>query len=63
MATNMEILVEQRRQLYSLLLIKKENDRASIKVLGLERAIISAKTVMNEADVAYVEKMVADTEL
>ena len=63
MATNMEILVEQRRQLYCLLLIKKENDKAGIKVLGLERAIISAKTVMNEADVAYVEKMVADTQL
>ena len=63
MATNMEILAEQRRQLYNLLLIKKENDGAGIKVLGLERAIIAAKTVMNETDVAYVEKMVADTQI
>ena len=63
MATNTEIQVEQRRQLYVLLLIKKENDKAGVKVLGLERAIIAAKTVMNEADVAYVEKMVASIQL
>ena len=63
MATNKEILVEQRRQLHQLLLIKKENDEVGNKVLGLERAINAVVAVMDEADVAYVEKIVSATEV
>ena len=59
MATNAEIQVEQRTRLYILLKLKKENEEAGIKVIGLDSQINMTMAVMNEADVAYVEKMVA----
>ena len=59
MATNTEIQVEQRTRLYILLKLKKENEEAGVKVIGLDAQINMTMAVMNETDVAYVEKMVA----
>jgi hypothetical protein len=59
MATDAEIQIEQRRQLYQLLMLKKENDEAGVAVIGLDRLINMMMAVMYEADVAYVEKMIS----
>jgi len=59
MATNMEMIVEQRTRLFFLLKLKKVNNAKGIAVEGLEELIIQTEAVMQEEDVAYVEKMVA----
>lgn len=56
MATNLEVQVEQRRRLFMLLELKKENEGVNIN--GLERKIIATKSEMQQEDVAWVEKMV-----
>ena len=56
MATNLEIQREQRRHLFTLLKLQKENNG---QVKGLREAIIAAVSEMDEADVAWVEKNVA----
>ena len=57
MASQLEIQKEQRRQLFMLLKLEKDNKGVSIK--GLDELIIGAKTEMDEKDVAWVEKNVA----
>lgn len=56
MATSLEIQVEQRKRLFMLLELKKENIGNEIN--GLERKIIATKAEMQQEDVAWVEKMV-----
>jgi len=58
MATNLEVVVAQRRHLMSLLKIKKYN--VSNNVTGLEREILTAEAEMEQEDVAWVEKKVAE---
>jgi len=56
MPANLELLVEQRRRLFMLLKLKKDNEGIEIK--GLEEMIIATEAEMQEEDVAYVEKKV-----
>jgi len=57
MATNMEMIAEQRRRLFMLLKLEKAKAVDFEKVL--DDFIIATKTEMQEEDVAYVEKMVS----
>jgi len=58
MATNLEVQVEQRRRLYQLLKLKKDNPGMEIK--GLDEFIKQTRAEMQQEDVAWVEKMVAE---
>ena len=58
MATSLEIQVEQKKRLFQLLSLKKIN--ANIVVKGLDELIIATKAEMQQEDVAWVEKMVAE---
>ena len=57
MATNLEVLREQRRHLFALLSIKKANEPLEVK--ELEKLIIAAESEMQQEDVAYVRQQVA----
>ena len=54
MANLMEIRVMQKRQLYSLLIIKKSN---AMQVMQLQETINIQVAEMEQEDVAYVEKI------
>jgi hypothetical protein len=58
MATNVEVQVEQKKRLYQLLTLKKDNEGLNIK--GLNELIKATKAEMQQEDVAWVEKMVAE---
>ena len=58
MTTLLEIQVEQQKRLFQLLRLKKIN--AEIVVKGLDELIIATKAEMQQEDVAWVEKMVAE---
>ena len=58
MATNLEVQVEQRRRLYQLLKLKKDNQ--GIMIDGLDEFIKQTRAEMQQEDVAWVEKMVAE---
>ena len=60
MATNLEVQIEQKRRLYLLLKLKKDNAELNIK--GLNEQIIAVKAEMQQEDVAWVEKMAAEQE-
>jgi len=55
MTTPLEISVNQRNLLGVLLRIKKVNQNATVP--GLQEEITNAVSVMDEKDVAYVEKV------
>ena len=55
MSTPMEITERQKFYLHALLTLKKEN--AGITIAGLDRLIENAVVVMNQDDVAWVEKV------
>lgn len=55
MASNVEIRVMQKRQLHTLLIIKKHNQGT---VLQLQEALVALVAEMEQEDVAYVEKVV-----
>ncbi|MCL2225971.1 MAG: hypothetical protein FWB96_13470 [Defluviitaleaceae bacterium] len=57
MATKTEMQVEQKRLLYKLLKLKKDN--AKVNVIGLNELINQAEAEMDEEDVAWVEKKIA----
>jgi len=57
MATNTEMIANQRRQLFMLLKLEKAKNADYEKVLN--DFIVATKTEMQEEDVAYVEKMVS----
>jgi hypothetical protein len=46
--------------LCELLILKHKNDKAGIEVIGLDDLIVYAKVMLEEEDVAYVEKMIAE---
>ena len=55
MATPLEIRVNQKHHLSSLLIVKRAN--AGVSVAELQKQIEEAITVMEAEDVAYVEKI------
>jgi hypothetical protein len=57
MPTNRELQVEQRRRLFMLLKLKKDN--GNNKIIGLNDMIIATEAEMEEEDVALVEKKIA----
>jgi len=59
MATNIEVQVEQKRRLYMLLQIKADNKGITVK--GLDRKIKETIAEMQQEDVAWVEKVIAET--
>ncbi|MCL2054841.1 MAG: hypothetical protein FWG90_10480 [Oscillospiraceae bacterium] len=58
MATTLEIQVEQKKRLYMLLTLKKDNEGQNIR--GLKEKIRATKAEMQQEDVAWVEKIVAE---
>jgi hypothetical protein len=58
MATNLEVAVEQKKRLFMLLRIKTENKGLEIK--ELDNQILATRAEMQQEDVAWVEKMVAE---
>jgi len=61
MATGIEIRTTQKNALFDLLMVKSEveNDKGSASYKALEKLIIKMEAVMEEEDVAYVEKKIA----
>ena len=57
MASNIEIRIEQRKRLYQLLKIKKVNPNQNIN--EIDSMINAAEAEMEEEDVAWVEKKIA----
>ena len=60
MASNTEIRVQQKGTLYELLIIKAINKKAGNKVEGLDNLIRKTIATMEQEDVAWVEKQVAE---
>jgi len=58
MATNLEVQVDQKKRLYMLLRLKKVYGANSAK--EHEEMIISTKAEMQQEDVAWVEKNIAE---
>jgi len=58
MATNLEVQVEQKRRLYMLLTLKRENE--GIRIKKIDDFIKATKAEMQQEDVAWVEKIVAE---
>jgi hypothetical protein len=62
MPTNMEIRILQKNTLHDLLVLKmemeSENDGVNLK--GLNRLINKTKTLMEQEDIAFVEKMISE---
>jgi|GEM_PF-404040 len=60
MASEPELRTSQKTTLFDLLDLKAENDKAGIKVIGPGKLIAKMEAVMEEEDVAYVEKKIAE---
>ena len=61
MPSDLEIRERQKRELYTLLVLRKANP--GIKVIGLNNFINQAKVGMSKEDIADVEKQVEGYEL
>ena len=59
MATNLELQSAQRAFLYELLKIRAIIKKSGITVKELDESINRAEAIMDEADVAWVEKKIA----
>ena len=57
MATNLEVLKEQRRHLFALMLIRTANE--SLEIKKLDELIIAAEAEMQQEDVAYIRQQIA----
>jgi len=62
MASNIEIRVMQKSELFDLLKLKRDNQNTGNDLKGLNDLITKKKAIMEAEDVAYVEKMVAELE-
>ena len=62
MPTNLEMRTSQKDKLFDLLMLKRDNEKAGIKVNGLANLIIKSEAVMEAEDVAWVEKKIAELE-
>jgi len=58
--TSMELRVSQKRQLYTLLMLKAENP--GLKITGLDRAINALEAEMEQEDVALVKEKIKTLE-
>jgi len=58
MVTNTEIKIVQNSSYFALYHIKKLNEKAGFKVIGLEHALRQARVCMSKEDIALVEKEV-----
>ena len=56
--SNMELRVAQKRQLFKLYRLKKQNE--GITVVGLENDIIETEAEMEQEDVALVKEKIAE---
>jgi len=54
--TNMDLRVAQKRQLYTLLMLKSENP--GTKITGLDRAVNALEAEMEQEDVALVKEKI-----
>jgi hypothetical protein len=54
--SNMDLRVSQKRQLYTLYKLKKQN--AGIKVIGLDEEINETEAEMEQEDVALVKEKI-----
>jgi len=59
MATDTEIKIVQKTALFDLLKLKRDSEKSGIKFETLDELIIKTEAVMEEEDVAYVEKKIA----
>jgi len=60
MASSTELRIFQKDKLYDLLVIEKRNP--GLKIKGLAGQIRKAKSVMEQEDIAHIEKLVAQEE-
>ncbi|MCL1819938.1 MAG: hypothetical protein FWG36_04695 [Oscillospiraceae bacterium] len=60
MPTNLEMRVMQKTALFDLLELKRDNEKAGVKVEGLLKLIIRTEATMEAEDVAWVEKKIAE---
>jgi len=60
MASSAELRIFQKDKLFDLLVIEKMNP--GLKIKGLGSQIRKAKSVMEQEDIAHVEKLVAQEE-
>ena len=60
MASSIEIRAAQKSELFRLLKLKRLNEKAGIKVEGINELITELKVPMEAEDVAYVEKLIAE---
>ena len=58
MATNYEVIAEQRRRLFMLMRIRAANKGLEIKELNEQ--ILTTESEMQQEDVAWVEKKIAE---
>ena len=56
--TTMELRVAQKRHLFTLYKLKKQNE--GIKVIGLDNEIIETEAEMEQEDVALVKEKIAE---
>jgi len=54
--TNMDLRVAQKRQLYTLLMLKADNP--GTKITGLDRAVNALEAEMEQEDVALVKEKI-----
>ena len=57
MATNLDLRIWQKRELFRLFKLKYLNEN---EVIGLKEQILEAKAAMIEEDIAAVEKQIAE---
>ena len=60
MPTNLEMRVMQKNTLFNLLKLKRDNEKQEINLTGLRELIIATEAIMEEEDVAWVEKKIAE---
>ena len=59
MATNLKIPVIQKNHLFELLMLKKSDQAIGKSTHALDILILKTKTTMEQEDVAWVEKNIA----
>jgi hypothetical protein len=60
MATNAELKIIQKAALYDLLKFKLDNEKAGTDLQGLKELINKTEAAMEQEDVAWVEKKIAE---
>jgi len=58
--SNMELRVAQKDKLFTLYAIKKMNDQSGNYVVGLDNAIVTAESVMDQEDIAICKEKITE---